>query len=299
MTTGHLTAWAAAIAMLLPVAAAQPPRFRAETRLVVLHVTVTNGRGQVVTNLDRDAFRVFEDGREQSIALFRHDDVPISLGLLIDNSRSMRPLRPNVEAAAMAFVRASNPMDETFVMNFADTPRIDVPFTTDVRTLEAGIKRVDSIGGTAIRDAIGLADSYLRAHARRDRRALLVITDGNDNASSISRTQLRASLEQDTTVVFGVGLTHVVPSAAERHGDDELEQLATTTGGVMRRATSVSEVNDVVLEMAYQIRHAYTIAYSPRTGSLVGSYRRIRVRVTEPHGLTARTRPGYWDCSSP
>src|SRR5262245_54170145 len=108
-------AMAVAVSIVVGVAGQQPATFRAETRLVVLHVLVTNGHGELVTNLDRGAFNVFEDGRRQSITLFRRDDVPISLGLIIDNSGSVGPLRPSVEAAALAFVRASNPLDEVFV----------------------------------------------------------------------------------------------------------------------------------------------------------------------------------------
>src|SRR6202163_1892059 len=142
----------------------QPPSFRAETRLVVLHATVRDSRGELITNLPRSAFTVFENGRRQPVTLFRHDDIPVSLGLLIDNSGSMRAVRSKVEAAALALARASNPQDEMFVLNFNDKAHIDVPFTSDVQVLEAGIRRVDSIGGTAMRDAIDLAQTYLVEH---------------------------------------------------------------------------------------------------------------------------------------
>jgi Ca-activated chloride channel homolog len=298
MRTHHLPAISVAVGMLVPTTQ-QAPTFRAEARLVVLHVTVTNGRGEVVANLDRRAFSVFEDGHEQRIALFRRDDVPVSLGLLIDNSGSIRPLRSSVEAAALAFVRASNPLDESFVLNFADKPRIDVPFTNDMRVLEAGVARVDSIGGTAMRDAIMLADSYIREHARQDRRVLLVITDGNDNASTISAAQLRKSVEWGTAAIFAVAVAHNAPSAAERRGDEELEHLTAVTGGVMRHVTSISEINHVVLDIAHQIRNQYTIAFMSENKALDGSYRTVRVKVTAPRGLTARTRLGYWATPQP
>ncbi len=184
MSVRSATAALAALASLhSSVAQQSAPAFRTETRLVVLHATVKTGRGADVANLDQRAFAVYENGKRQPIKLFRRDDIPVSLGLLIDNSGSMRTLRRRVEAAALAFVRASNPLDEAFVLNFADKPRIDVPFTSDVQTLEAGISRADSIGGTALRDAIDMADTYLGQHAVRDRRVLLVITDGRDNAN--------------------------------------------------------------------------------------------------------------------
>jgi VWFA-related protein len=117
----------------------QQPLFHVDTRLVVVQATVQNKRGELVTNLDQDAFTVYENGKRQPITLFGREDVPVSIGLLIDNSGSMRLLRAQVEAAALVFARASNPRDEMFVLNFADRPRVDVPFTSDVHVLEAGI----------------------------------------------------------------------------------------------------------------------------------------------------------------
>ena len=174
---------------------AQQPPFRAETRLVVLHATVRNARGELVTTLERDAFTVYENGKRQPITLFRRDDIPVSLGLLIDNSGSMRTLRSKVEAAALALARASNPQDEIFVLNFNDKAHIDVPFTSDVACSEAGIGRVDAIGGTAMRDAIDMAQTYLSEHGTRDRKVLLVITDGIDNASVATRDRIEQQAE--------------------------------------------------------------------------------------------------------
>src|SRR5260221_14489290 len=186
---------------LLPVAAiiAQQPAFRAETRLVVIHAAVRNARGELVTGLERSAFTVYENGKRQPITLFRRDDIPVSIGLLIDNSGSMRTLRSNVEAAALALARASNPQDELFVLNFNDKAHIDVPFTSDVGVLTAGIGRVDSIGGTAMRDAIDMAQVYVTDHGTRDRKVLLVITDGTDNARMTTHDQIQKQAEQRYT----------------------------------------------------------------------------------------------------
>ena len=186
---------AAALLLTLGLPAQQPP-FRAETRLVVVHATVRNARGELVTSLERSAFTVYENGKRQPITLFRRDDIPVSLGLLIDNSGSMRTLRSKVEAAALALARASNPQDEIFVLNFNDKARIDVPFTSDARVLEAGIRRADSIGGTAMRDAIDMAQTYLSEHGTRDRKVLVVITDGIDNASMRHGDQIQRQAEQ-------------------------------------------------------------------------------------------------------
>src|ERR1019366_5722354 len=171
-----------------------------------VHATVRNARGELATSLERGAFTVYENGKRQPITLFRRDDIPVSLGLLIDNSGSMRTLRSKVETAALGLARASNPQDEIFVLNFNDKAHIDVPFTSDVSVLETGIGRVDSIGGTAMRDAIDMAQTYLSAHGTRDRKVLLVITDGIDNTSVATRDRIEKQAEQHDTVIFAIGL---------------------------------------------------------------------------------------------
>ena len=271
----------------------QATSFRAETRLVVLHATVKNGRGELVTNLDRPAFTVFENGKKQPITLFRRDDVPVSLGLLIDNSGSMRRLRSRVEAAALAFARASNPQDEMFVINFADKARIDVPLTSDVRVLEASIARVDSIGGTAMRDAIGMAEGYLRDRATRDRKVLVVITDGNDNASLTTVDRIRKQAEESETVIDAIGLFGDGETAKARTGRHELDGLTERTGGVAYYPESIDQIESVAVALAGQIRNQYTIAYSPLNQALDGSYRTIRLAVTGSDKFVAHTRPGY------
>jgi VWFA-related protein len=209
---------------------------------------------------------------------------------VIDNSGSMRPLREGVEAAALAFVRASNPADEVFVVNFADHPRVDVPLTADVRVLEAGIGRRDSIGGSAIRDAIRVAEGYLRARATRQRRALLVISDGRDTASIASAREVRRLAEGGGAAIHALVLG---PAEGQRRGDGELGRLAALSGGIVRRATSIAEVDRVILEIAHRIRSEYTIGYTPANQALDGSFRTVRVEVTLPPGLRAHTRPGY------
>jgi Ca-activated chloride channel homolog len=285
---------AAAIALALAVqttAGVQSPAFRAETRLVVVHATVRNARGELVTALGRGAFTVYEDGRRQPITLFRNDDIPVSLGLLIDNSGSMRTLRSKVEAAALALARASNPEDEIFVLNFNDKARINVPFTSNVDVLETGIARVDSIGGTAMRDAIDVGQTYLAEHGTRDRKVLLVITDGIDNASITTRDRIEQQAEQRDTVIFAVGLFGTEDRG--RQGRHELDRLADRTGGAAFYPAGVDEIGAVALEIARQIRNQYTIAYAPLNQALDGTYRAIRVAVSGSERLSVRTRAGY------
>jgi Ca-activated chloride channel family protein len=282
-------------AALAAVAAAmlqQPGVFRAETWLVVLHATVKNDRGELVTGLPASAFTVLENGKRQTIALFRRDDIPVSIGLLIDNSGSMRAKRARVEAAALDFARASNHNDEMFVLNFADKSRIDVRFTSDINVLEAGIARVDSIGGTALRDAVAAGEDYLTRNATRDRKVLVVVTDGYDNASVSAVDAIRTVALQQNVAVYAIGLIADEDSHAGR-ARHELETLTEATGGIAYFPTSLDQIDEVAVDLARQIRTQYTIGYSPANQARDGSLRSIHVVARGAGHLTVRTRTHY------
>jgi VWFA-related protein len=284
--------------------AAQPrPSFRTDTWLVVLHAVATTEGGALITDLERRLITVYENGKAQPIKVFRKEDVPISLGLLIDNSGSMRTLRAKVSDAAHAFVRASNAQDQVFVINFADTPRPAVPLVDPVRTqypprgagpsLEGGLPEIDAVGGTALRDAIIAAEQYLRGHATCDRKVLLLITDGNDNASEASSAELRKVIDEtfDTTI-FAVGLRRDVPAGVARHRQ-ELEDVTARTGGSVIWVRSTDEIQAVALDLSRAVRQQYTIAYAPLNQALDGTYRTVRVKVAPPGRAQIRTRTGY------
>ena len=290
--TGRMAAISAIVCAVLPLRA-QQPSFKTETRLVVLRATVQNRHGAEVTDLDQRAFTVYEDGKRQAITLFSRDDVPVSIAILIDNSGSMRPLRARVERAALAFAQASNPLDEVCVINFADKPHLDVPLTTSLDALSAGIARVDSIGGTALRDAVAMGESYLRDHAVRERRVLLVVTDGRDNASETTEKAVAAAAHQLDTAVYGIGLFALAGSSQAKDGRRELEALTQPTGGVAEYPESPGDIDQAAVDLARQIRRQYTIAYSPANQALDGTYRRIRVEARGAEPLTVRTRAGY------
>src|SRR5258705_8353104 len=282
------------VASAVARAAQQAGTFRAVPRLVLLQATVVDGRGAAVTDLDRTAFTVYENRKRQPIEVFRREDVPVSVGLLIDNSGSMRTLRPKVEAAALAFVRASNPMDELCVINFADKVDLDVPFTSDLDVLERRLARLDSIGGTALWDAIDTAQSYVGDHASRPRKVLLVVTDGNDNASVarmslVVRRAQRRDIVVDAVGLFGSDTTKAV------NGRRDLEQLTRDTGGNAYFPVDINQVEAVVVDLAPQIRNQYLIAYAPLNAPLDRTYPAIRVTATSPgkSHLEGRTRRGY------
>jgi len=269
-------------------------QFRADTRLVVLHASVTDRKGKLITNLNRDAFKVYENGQPQQVKIFRREDVPVSLGIIIDDSGSMMTKRSRVEAAAVAMVRESNPQDEVFIVNFNDDAYLDVPFTSDQRKMEQGLARIDSRGGTAMRDAINMSLDYIRSEAKKDKKVLMVITDGNDNASSVSLEKVVTRSNQSDTLVYAIGLF----TDEERHeavkARRALNELTAATGGLAFYPKEVNEVQALAVEIARDIRSQYTIAYTPSIQALDGSYRQIKVTVNAPGKPVVRTRSGYY-----
>ncbi len=275
------------------------PVYRADTRLVVLHASVVDRNGKLLTNLPRSAFRVYEDNVEQQIKLFRREDVPVSMGLVIDNSGSMRDKRQKVEAAAIQLVKASNPQDEVFIVNFNDDAYLDVEFTSDIRQMEEGIARIDSRGGTAMRDAILLSVDHLREKGRHDKKVLFVVTDGNDNASEITLEKLVQRLQQTEVVVYAIGLLTEEDKREARRARRALDAITQATGGLAFYPESLDEVNKIALQVAHDIRNQYIIAYSPSNQALDGSYRQIRVTVSGPNRPVVRTRTGYYATPEP
>ncbi len=273
--------------------------FRAETRLVVLHASVVDKNGRLVTNLPRTAFKVYEDGVEQQIKIFRREDVPVSMGLVIDNSGSMRDKRPKVEAAALALVKASNPQDEVFIVNFNDDAYLDVDFTNDIKKLEEGLSRIDSRGGTAMRDAIYLSLEHLKQKGKRDKKVILVVTDGNDNTSEMTLEKLVARAQQSEVLIYAIGLLSEEERREARRAKRGLDAITQATGGQAYYPKQLDEVQKIALQVAHDIRNQYIIAYSPSNQALDGSYRQIRVSVSGPNRPVVRTRTGYYATPEP
>jgi len=269
------------------------PTFTSDTRLVVLPISVSDHSGKLVTNLPQKAFKVFENGAEQPIKIFKREDVPISLGIIIDNSGSMREKRQKVETASMDLVKASNPQDEVFIVNFNDDAWLDVPFTSDIKKLEDGVAKIDSRGGTAMRDAINLSMDYLKKEGKK-KRVLLVITDGNDNASSISLEKLVNRAQQEEILVYCIGLLSEEEHREARVAKRALDSLTRESGGMAFYPKSAAEVDEITLQVAHEIRNQYTIGYTPTIAAMDGSFRQIKVTVTGPGHPIARTRTGYY-----
>src|SRR3954463_15771077 len=268
-------------------------QFRSDTRLVVLHASVNDHRGKLLTNLERNAFKVFENGQPQEVKVFKREDVPVSLGIIIDDSGSMMSKRSRVEAAALNMVRESNPQDEVFIVNFNDDAYLDVPFTSDIRKMEQGLARIDSRGGTAMRDAINMSLDYIHSDAKKDKKVLLIITDGNDNASNASLEKVVNRANRSDTLIYAIGLFSEEEKREASKARRALNELTTATGGLAFYPKEVAEVQALATQVAHDIRNQYTIAYTPTIQALDGSYRQIRVTVEAPGKPVVRTRTGY------
>lgn len=268
--------------------------FSSETRLVPLNVTVADKAGHLITNLPQSAFQVFENGVPQQIKLFKREDVPVSMGLIIDNSGSMREKRQAVEAATLALVKDSNKQDEEFIVNFNDEAYLDADFTSDISVLEQGLTKIDSRGGTAMRDAIQMSIDHLKKKGKRDKKVILVVTDGNDNASTIGIESLVRLAQQDDVLVYAIGLLTEEDRREARKAEAALNLLVEKTGGQAFYPKTLAEVEPIAHQVAHDIRNQYTIAYTPSNTALDGSYRQIKVTVKAPGNPMVRTRSGYY-----
>jgi Ca-activated chloride channel family protein len=268
--------------------------FRTQTRLVVLHATAEDKEGHLMMELPKSAFQIFENGVRQEIKSFRREDVPVSLGLIIDSSASMTDKRDRVAAAALALVQSSNPEDEVFIVNFADTPSLDVDFTSDAKVLKKGLARVDSHGETAMRDAIRTAIEHLKGRNKKDKKVLVVVTDGNDNSSLASLESVMRAAQQSEVLIYSVGLlSDETPREAER-AKRALDALAHATGGQVYYPKDVAEIDHIAPQIAHEIRNQYIVTYSPAVQEMDGSFRQIRVLVDSPGVASVRTRSGYY-----
>jgi len=271
--------------------------------LVALHAAVLDKRGVFVDGLPPDAFKVFEDKVLQKLAVAKQEDVPVSMGLVIDNSGSMFSKRAKVNAAALTFVKTSNPDDEAFVVNFNDDYYLDTEhdFTSNIAEMKEALERIDARGSTALYDAIiGSLDHLKKAH--RDKRVLLVITDGMDNASRHTLTETINEVQHSDAVIYTVGLFGKEDKGAtERKARKALQDLADATGGLAYFPEAVEDTEAICTEIAHDIRNQYTLAYYPTHFERDGTFRTVQVAVTNPHGggkLTVRTRTGYYAKSS-
>ena len=272
--------------------------FTTDTRLVVVHASVVDRNGKLVTTLPESAFKVSENNVEQTIKLFRREDIPVSMGIIIDNSGSMRDKRAKVAAASLDLVKASNPQDEVFIVNFNDDAYLDQPFTNDIKKLETALERIDSKGGTAMRDAVSMSIDYLKDKGKKDKKVLVVVTDGNDNTSNIGLEELVRKAQQSDVLIYSIGILSEEEPREARKAKRALHDLGIASGGLDYYPKDLAEVDKITPEVAHEIRNQYTLAYTPTNASLDGTFRKITVNVNAPGRLQVRTRNGYYASNS-
>jgi len=274
-----------------------------DTTLIQVPVSVHDKDGRPVDNLTQDKFHVYEDKAPQQIKLFVHEDVPISLGLVIDNSGSMRNKRERVNSAALTFVRQSNPEDESFIVNFDDSAYIDQEFTSSIGDLMDALDNLDTRGETALYDAVYLSVEKVVKDGKRDTKALLLITDGEDNSSKYKFEEALNKLRESKVTLYAIGLLedndqrgglfHPAPS---KKAKEALVQLAESTGGMAYFPKSVDEVEDICKHIAQDLRNRYTLGYTPTNQKFDGGWRRVDVTIDVPKSakITWHNKPGYF-----
>ncbi len=262
---------------------------------VLLHATVVDDKQRIVTDLTKSDFTVLEDGKPQTILSFHHEDIPVAMGVVIDNSGSMREKRAKVNQAALNLVRASNVQDEVFVVNFNDEYYLDQDFTNDLLKLKEALEKIDARGGTALYEAVVASADHLAKDARLERKVLFVVTDGEDNASRESLEEAVKQLQEENgPSVYTIGL--LGDEEHPRRARRALEIIAQRTGGLAFFPRTLDEVDEISKQIAHDIRNQYTIGYKPTNPKSAGGFRQIKVEAkAKGHGkLMVRTKSGYY-----
>jgi len=283
-----------ALAQAPPASQDDVPTYRTDARLVLLHASVVDKNGKLVTNIPQSAFKVFEDGVEQPLRLFRREDVPVSMGIIVDNSGSMTSKRTRVAAAALELVKQSNPDDEVFIVNFNDDTHFDQPLTNDVKRMEAALARMEARGGTAMRDALSKSINYVKKNGKKDKKVLVVITDGNDNSSDVTLEQVLRQAQNSEVLIYAIGLLNEEEAKEARSAKKALKTLVDASGGMDYYPKSTSDVQEITPRVAREIRNQYILGYTSSNQVMDGSFRQIKVTVNGFGRPTVRTRNGYY-----
>jgi VWFA-related protein len=266
---------------------------RKQVEEVVVHATVLDRDQRMVTTLDRNAFKVYEDGKEQKLTSFRHEDVPVAMGIVVDNSGSMREKRDKVNKAALNLVRASNPQDQVFVVNFNDEYFLDQDFTSDIGKLKEALEKIEARGGTALYDAL-VASADQCKNSPLQKKVLFAVTDGDDTASRQSLEQtIKRLQEENGPTVYAIA---ILGEEKQRRTKRVLTTISERTGGLAFFPKTADEVDAISRRIAHDVRNQYTLGYKPTNPKTSGGYRSIRVEAeAKGHGkLTVRTRSGYY-----
>jgi len=280
--------------------AAAEPLLRVDSSLVLIPARVTTAAGAPITNLQRENFALSEDGVQQKITQFAEEDAPVSVGVLLDISGSMKNKMQKVSAAAAEFFKSANPEDEFFLVEFNGRARLKIPFTSDWFQLYSEITRTRPWGLTSLLDAVHLALAQMK-HARNTRRAIVILSDGGDNFSRRNLSQMRDSLMESGVQVYAMGVFDAnysaKPAREERNGPSLLDEVALETGGQDFPVLTLAELPGVGAQMAVDLRSQYVIGYSPANSARDGKYRRVNLRLQLPDdngNLQTYYRRGYY-----
>ena len=269
---------------------------RVNTSLVILSATVIDHHNALVSGLNERDFQVYEDQVLQPIKHFSHEDIPVTVGLVIDNSGSMGPKRNDVIAAGLSFANSSNPQDQMFVVNFNEHVTFglpaNIPFTDQRDQLQRALSAINTTGETALYDAIAAALDHLK-QGKSDKKVLVVISDGGDNASKHGFAQISEIAKASNVIIYTIG---IFDEQDKDQNPGVLKRFAKETGGEAFFPKSSNETSSICERIAQDIRNQYTIAYVPALSKLDGGYRSVEVKVSSPRygRLSARTRPGYF-----
>jgi Ca-activated chloride channel family protein len=280
-----------------PAAAQSPGPYQISVNVdfVVLNATVRDGKGRFATDLSEQDFQVYENGVRQTIRLFRHEDIPVTVGLVVDHSGSMRPKLKDVIAAAQTFVKSSSPEDEMFVVNFNEKVTVglpdNLPFSNRSEDLGSAVANAPTTGMTALYDAVFEARKHLQAGSR-EKKVLIVISDGGDNASGHNQAEVFKMAEQSTTLVYTIG---IFDESDPDRNPDVLRRLAGVTGGEAFFPGEYKEVVEICERIARDIRNQYTIGYLSSSAAKPGAFLSIRVAAAAAGRgkLSVRARSGY------
>jgi len=287
---------------LPPPASASSSTITVKSELVALPVRVTDTHGNVVPGLTQESFSVFEDGRPQRLTLFQQEDAPVTVGLVVDHSRSMGPKLAEVTAAVSAFAHSSNPQDEMFVVDFNDDVWLQIlggkPFTHNAKDLETALKAVSARGRTALYDAVAEALNHLR-FGHCEKQALIIVSDGGDNASHQKFSQILALAQRSQVIIYSI----VLQGEGQEENPGVLRRLSKSTGGIAYFPQSAETIASISALIARDLRDQYTLGFAPEKPATDASFRKIQVKVSDSgHGnLHVRYRPGYFavDSSKP
>ncbi len=276
------------------------PNIRVDTTLVLINVTVTTPLNQVVTGLERDHFRLFEDKVEQSVTQFSSEDAPLSVGLVFDISGSMGAKLHKARQAAAQFFKTANPEDEFFLVQFSDRPRMVMEFTRQTEEIQNRLAFSEARGRTALLDALYMSMDEMKK-ARNPRKAILVLSDGGDNSSRYTQSEIKNLVREADVQVYAIGIFEPIHArgrtAEELAGPSLLSELAEQTGGRHFPVENINELPDIAAKIGIELRNQYVLGYTPTNQSRDGKYRRVRVKLVQPRGLPplrAAYRMGYY-----